>query len=246
MTDDTNAMSTADAFPVPGTASTTAAETAEPGETAATAATAAAETTAEITAGPAATPSTDVPAGAAPPTAAETTAAGIAATTAAMGAPITAAEASPIAVVAPRQGFSAAVAGRRLLRFVFAGALLAGGIYLGYQTFLQNRPAPAIVGDPAVFDSTTPAVVEDLAAAIGADDANAIRVALTAEMFSSYTSDMERFGISRIGSVETLGTYTDGARTATALVILGQTVDGNPFTINLVVIAQDGQIVRLR
>jgi hypothetical protein len=94
--------------------------------------------------------------------------------------------------------------------------------------------------------STPPPAVAELAAAIGSDDANGIRVALNSEMFSRYAADMERFGIVSVDGVATLGTYADGPRSATALAILGRTADGSPFTINLVVIAQDGQIVRLR
>ena len=134
----------------------------------------------------------------------------------------------------------------RLLRFAFAIALLVAGGYAGYQAYLANRPAAEIPGDPAVLGVPTPPAVAELAAAIGADDANGIRVALSADMFSSYAADLERFGITRVQSVETLGTFDDGDRSATALVILGETSDGSPFTINLVVIAQGGQIVRLR
>lgn len=151
----------------------------------------------------------------------------------------------PAVAPARRRLASAAMFGR-LLRFAFAIALLVGGGYVGYQAYLSNRPAPAIPGDPAVVGIPTPPAVAELAAAIGADDANAIRVSLTADMFSSYASDMERFGITKVQSVETLGTFKDGERTATALVILGRMTDGSPFTINLVVIAQGGQIVRLR
>lgn len=153
---------------------------------------------------------------------------------------------APIAAAPSRKGLASAALGARLLRFAFAIVLLVAGAYSGYQLYLDHRPAPEIPGDPAVVGTSTPPAVAELAAAIGSDDANAIRVALSADMFSSYAADMERFGITRVQSVETLGTFDDGDRTATALVILGQTVDGSPFTINLVVIAQGGQIVRLR
>ena len=154
--------------------------------------------------------------------------------------------ATPTVVPVRTAGSVALVIGRRLLRFAFTLALLGLGVYAGWQFFETNRPVPTVVGDPAVLGVPTPPAVAELAAAIGADDANGIRVALSSEIFSSYTSDMERFGIVRVDGVATLGTYADGPRSATALAILGRTVDGSPFTINLVVIAQDGQIVRLR
>ena len=126
-------------------------------------------------------------------------------------------------------------------------ALLALGVYGGWQVYTTNLPAPALPGDPAVVGVATPPAVAELASAIGADDANSIRVALNPDMFSRYTSDMERFGIATVDGVTTLATFADGPRTATALVIpLPPDTDLNPFTINLVVIAQDGQIVSLR
>ena len=161
-------------------------------------------------------------------------------------AALAAAIAAPIAAAPSRKGIGSAVLAGRLMRFAFAVVLLGAGAYAGYQVYLGNRPAAAIPGDPAVIGIPTPPAVAELAAAIGSDDANAIRVSLSADMFSSYAADMERFGITRVQSVETLGTFDDGDRSATALVILGQTTDGSPFTINLVVIAQGGQIVRLR
>jgi len=160
--------------------------------------------------------------------------------------PRAAVTATPIAAAPTRRRLGSAAVLGRVLRFAFAIALLTAGASAGYQVYLANRPAPEIPGDPAVVGIPTPPAVAELAAAIGSDDANAIRVSLSAEMFSSYAADMERFGITRVQSVETLGTFDDGNRSATALVILGQTVDGSPFTMNLVVIAQGGKIVRLR
>jgi hypothetical protein len=174
-----------------------------------------------------ATAATDVPAGAA--------------------AAVAAAPGASIAVpAADRARLSAVVIVRRLLGFAFTLALLVAGVYAGWQYYTASQPAPVAPGDPAVVGVPTPPIVSELASAIGADDANAIRVTLNAEMFSRYTADMERFGIQTIDGVTTLGTFADGPRTATALVILGRSADRNPFTINLVVIAQDGQIVRLR
>jgi hypothetical protein len=158
-----------------------------------------------------------------------------------------AAAATPIAVSKDdRARLSALVIGKRLLTLAITVALLGGGIYAGLQYYNTTHPAPVTPGDPAVLGVPTPPIVAELASAIDADDPNAIRVTLNAEMFSRYTADMERFGIASIDGVTTLGTFADGPRTATALVILGRSTDRNPFTINLVVIAQDGQIVRLR
>ena len=186
----------------------------------------------------------------APPATATATATDAATATATTTDPTTteAVSAAPAVATKPVRtaGAVALVVGKRLLRFAFTLALLGLGVYAGWQFYETNRPAPTVVGDPAVLGVATPPAVAELATAIGSDDANGIRVALSSEMFSSYTADMERFGIMKVEGVATLGTYMDGPRSATALAILGRTADGSPFTINLVVIAQDGQIVRLR
>jgi hypothetical protein len=182
-----------------------------------------------------------------PPQEGDVTAAATDVPAAATAATVAATPAASIAVPAPdRARLSVLVLGRRLLAFAFTVALLVAGIYAGWQYYTTSQPAPVAPGDPAVVGVPTPPIVSELASAIDADDANAIRVTLNAEMFSRYTADMERFGIQTIDGVTTLGTFADGPRTATALVILGRSADRNPFTINLVVIAQDGQIVRLR
>ena len=210
----------------------------------------AADSTAEASAvAPAAAPAT---AEATPADPAPAEAAATAATTAeahAADAGATAVPAAPgVAVDAPagrtRTRILAGV--RRFLRFAFALALFAAGILAGVDLFLRSQPVAAPVGDPAVNGVSAPAVVTELAAAINNDDADRIRSALAPEVFGSYTAEMERDGIVSVDGVETLGTYADGPRTATALVILGRTADGTAFAINLVVLAQDGQIVRLR
>jgi hypothetical protein len=193
-------------------------------------------------------------AGAEPPPADNDAAAAAVTTTAAATTASTTETMPTVTVPAPsiavpaanRSRLSGVVILRRLLNTAVTVALLVAGIYAGWQYYTSNQPTAAPPGDPAVVGVPTPPIVSELANAIGADDANAIRVTLNAEMFSRYTADMERFGIQSIDGVTTLGTFSDGPRTATALVILGRSVDRNPFTINLVVIAQDGQIVRLR
>lgn len=174
-------------------------------------------------------------------------------TTATVQAGVTAgtAAAAAVAPTAPaiptRRGrLVALVFARRLARLVAFVALVGLGVALGWQVYQQSRPVAPVVGDPAVIGVPAPAVVAELANAIGSDDADAIRAALTPDIFSSYAADMERFGIASIESVETLGTYADGPRSATQLVILARLADRSPFTINMVVVVQDGQVVRLR
>jgi hypothetical protein len=135
---------------------------------------------------------------------------------------------------------------RLLGRFGVSLALVALGVAIGWNAYLGSRPAPAIGGDPSVIGQPAPAVVQEFAQAISSGDSDAIRSALQQEMFARYTAEMQRFGIASIDAVETLGTFTDGPRTATALILHGVTMDRSPFSLNLVVVTQDGLIVRLR
>jgi hypothetical protein len=54
---------------------------------------------------------------------------------------------------------------------------------------------------------------------------------------------MARWEIQEVTSVETLATYEDGQRTATAFVMIGRDNSRNPVAINLIVETQAGNIV---
>lgn len=211
----------ADAMPLPGTPPAT-----DPAATSAADAIPATDAAIAVGDAPTATPEATLPAG-------------LAAT---IATPAADAPAKPVRRIRTR----ALVVGRRLLRLVLTLSLLGAGVYIGWRTFVDNRPVTEVVGDPAVVGNPTPAIVAELVAAIAADDADAIRAALSPEIFSSYTADLQNFGIARVEGVEALGTYVDGPRTATVLVIHGRDADRNAFNVNLVVITENGQIVRLR
>lgn len=161
------------------------------------------------------------------------------------GIPVAATSVAP-AVPARRARAILLVTGRRLLRFAFAAVLLAAGAYAGWQFYMSNQPVAVIQGDPAVVGVATPAVVAELATAIANDDSDAIRAAMAPEIFSSYTADLQSFGITQVVGVDTLGTYADGTRTATELVLHGRDATRNAFSMNLVVLTEGGVIVRLR
>ena len=162
-----------------------------------------------------------------------------------------AAPASEPAVAAPalparRTRTMALALGRRFVRLAFVVALLALGAGMGWQVYQNARPVPVVIGDPAVVGVPTPEIVAELANAIAADDSDAIRAALSPEIFSSYAADLQGFGIARVESVDTLGTYAAGPRTATELVLHGRDAQRTAFSINLVVLTENGLIVRLR
>jgi hypothetical protein len=221
-----DAIAAGAAVPGPsGTADATAATTTAATTTAAT--TTAAGTTAATTTAAATLPPPDAPA-----------------TDRATAMEAATAAAPALPVRRPRTVFLAF--GRRVLRFAVAAALLVAGVYAGWQVHVSSQPVTVIQGDPAVVGVPTPPVVVELANAIGADDADAIRAALAPEIFSSYTADLQNFSITQVLAVDILGTFADGPRTATGLVIHGRDPQRNAFSVNLVVLTEGGAIVRLR
>lgn len=135
---------------------------------------------------------------------------------------------------------------RRLVGLALSVAFLAGGVALGVQAYLGAQPPPAVVGDPATQGVPTPGAVEELAQAIARDDADAVRAALAPQIFDIYAGELQRWSFGTVTEVETLATYQDGPRAATALVLHGRTSERNPVAVHLIVLTENGQIVSLR
>ena len=156
-----------------------------------------------------------------------------------------AAVAATTGVSAARRRGLAVLAGLiRVLRFAFVVAIFVGGVALGYQAFLLSEPEPTgVSAGGATATGEAPPVVHELIAAIGSNDADRIRSAVPADPYKSFTSEMARWEFREVTSVETLATYVDGARTATAFMMIGRDNAGNPIAINLVVETESGAIV---
>lgn len=185
-------------------------------------------------------PAAETAAGAALAPTAETAAADAAA--AATGA---AAADAGLAVPARRPRRLAVLAGvTRVLRFAVMLALLTVGAAIGYQSFLTSRPAPTgPIADPATAGNLPAPVVREFLAAVGRNDADAIRSTVPAEPYKSLTAEMSRWEIHEVTKVDTLATFEDGQRTATAFVMIGRDSGQNPVAINLIVETQAGNIV---
>jgi hypothetical protein len=195
---------------------------------------------------PVAPPSTDatvVPADAGAIPAAEPTT-GAAASDAA-SAPAGVIDTNTVAVPVRRPRRLAVMAGLiRVARLALALALLAVGVAIGYQSFITSQPAPTgPVADPATAGNQPAPVVREFIAAVGRNDADAIRSAVPTDPYKSLTAEMERWEIQLVTSVETLATFEDGQRTATAFVMIGRDNSNNPVAMNLIVETEAGQIV---
>ena len=170
------------------------------------------------------------------------------------GPTVTATNAGDAATAAAEAGAAPAPARRRrlavlagltrLLRFALMLALLAVGVAIGYQSFLTSQPAPTgPVADPATAGNLPAPVVREFIAAVGRNDADAIRSAVPADPYKALTAEMARWEIQQVTKVETLATYEDGQRTTTAFVMIGRDSSRNPVAINLIVETEAGNIV---
>ena len=200
-------------------------------------------------------PATDPAAAAAEPVPASES---IAAAAAAEPAPASESIAAAAAVTAPvaepaapptirrtrRVALAAAAGLTRLLRFAAVLALFVGGVALGYsahQSTIVGSAAP--VADPATAGNQPAPVIRELIAAVESNDADRIRSVVPSEPYKLFTSEMQNWAFQEVTSVETLATFEDGTRTATAFVMIGRSAQGNPVTINLVVETDGGNIV---
>ena len=151
---------------------------------------------------------------------------------------------TPVVSAARRRGLAVVAGVGRILRFALVVALFAAGLVLGNQSFLNSQSAAArSAADPATVGKQPAPVVREFITAVGTNDADRIRSAVPAEPYKLFTSDIERWKFQQVTSVETLSTYEDGPRAATAFVMLGLDTNGNPIAMDLIVETQDGNIV---
>ena len=155
--------------------------------------------------------------------------------------------AAPVSAPARRRRLAVLAGLTRLLRFALVLALLAVGVAIGYRSFLTSEPAPTgPVADPATAGNLPAPVVREFIAAVGRNDADAIRSAVPADPYKALTAEMARWEIQQVTKVETLATYEDGQRTTTAFVMIGRDSSRNPVAINLIVETEAGNIVSFK
>jgi hypothetical protein len=133
-------------------------------------------------------------------------------------------------------------------RGVLMLALFVGGIALGAAAFQRSDQvaSTAPVVDPAVDGAEPPAVVHEFVTALAGGDADSLRSSLQAEPHARLTSEFRRFDIQSISAVDMLGTHVDGPRSATEVVMQGTTTDGQPISINLIILTDGNAIEGFR
>ena len=135
---------------------------------------------------------------------------------------------------------------RWLVARTLAVALFVGGAALGYNAFLTQQPPSTAVVDVATDGVPVPPAVEEFITALMANEPDALRSVVPAEPYQLLIAEMTRWGFTSISTVETLSTFVDGTRSATAIVMAGPTSNGAPITVNLVVHLDKGQLVNFR
>ena len=147
----------------------------------------------------------------------------------------------------PSRRLTAARGGLRLVQFVFGVALFVLGVWIGMQIFQANqKPSDVAVSGGVSNGIPTPPVVQEFADALGRGGSDAVRSSVSTEVFALLTSELQRWSYATVTHVDVLATAQDGPRTATGLILTGQTTDGRTMWINLVVHTDDGKISTLR
>jgi hypothetical protein len=160
-------------------------------------------------------------------------------------APIAAAEAPAVPAKPSRRPVILAWV-RRFVAFALAIALFVSGVVIGNTIFLRTHPAAPVSDGPITIAQTPPAVAMEFIAALGANNADAMRSSLNPQPNKDLTDEFARFGIKRVLSVQTLGTSVDGTRSATEILLKTEKTDGLPFEVNLVILVDGGQIEGFR
>ncbi len=164
--------------------------------------------------------------------------------------PVATVAATPVAdAPAADAARSTRVTARRVARTLAIVALsvglFVGGIALGatlYQNLRPEQVGHAVAGT----GDGPPAVAQEFISALAANDADALRSSLDQEPHLDLTREMTKFGIQRVDDVQTLGTHSEGSRSATEILMQYESTDGTPFAINLVILVDGGKIEGFR
>lgn len=134
----------------------------------------------------------------------------------------------------------------RVLTTIVSIALFAGGVALGVAAYRSTQPVEAPTADPATAGMAPPAIVREFVAALGSDDADALRSAVPADPYRLLAGELQKWDISTVTSVETLATLVEGERSVTQLVLRGRDPASAPIVINLMVHTNGQSIVSFR
>jgi hypothetical protein len=173
-------------------------------------------------------------------------------------APATAAapEGASMAVGTGSRRRLAVVAGLgRLARTLVMVAIFVGGVYLGYSRFLAVQPAPTTAGPVTVGDET-PTAVRAMVQALSRNDLDAVRSSVSpirndqgevvSDPYRWLAGELQSMRMQQVSQVELVGTFVDGDRTATAIVISGRSTQGADVARQLIVQTVNGNIVIFR
>jgi hypothetical protein len=208
---------------------------------------------------PPATPATAEPAATEPvvPPAPSVDTAAPTATTATAVAPA----ATPAATVAaaeptPRRRLALMAGLTRIARMTVMVAIFAAGVALGYARFQAVQPVTAAAAGPVTAGETTPISVHALIQALSRNDLDAARTSVSplrndqgeviTDPYRWLAGELQAMRLQAVSRVQLVGTFVDGQRTATAIVISGRSTQGADVSRQLIVQTLNGNIVSFR
>jgi hypothetical protein len=168
---------------------------------------------------------------------------------------------SPEATVAvaetkPRRRLALLAGLARLARLTVMVAIFVAGVTLGYARFQAMQPAAAAAGPVTAAGETTPISVHALIQALSRNDLDAARSSVSplrndqgevvTDPYRWLAGELQAMRLQAVSKVQLVGTFVDGDRTATAIVISGRSTQGADVSRQLIVQTVDGNIVSFK
>ena len=138
---------------------------------------------------------------------------------------------------------------------VVMSAIFVGGVALGYARFQAVQPVTPAAANAATAGET-PISVQALIQALANNDFDAARTSVSPirneqgqivnDPYRWLAGELQTMRLQAVNKVGLVGTYVDGQRTATAIVISGRSTQGADVSRQLIVQTVDGNIVSFR
>lgn len=129
-------------------------------------------------------------------------------------------------------------------------ALFGVGVALGWSAWLRAQPPPETAAQPAAVETGTttdiPTPVQSLVAALTSDNQTQLQTVIPADPYRLLAGELSRRDVAKIQGARALSTYSNGADSATEILIGGYDSSGDPVFFNLVVHLHMGVISEFR
>jgi hypothetical protein len=156
----------------------------------------------------------------------------------------------------PRRRLALMAGLARLARLTVMVAIFVAGVALGYARFQATQPTTAAAAGPVTAGESTPISVHALIQALGRNDLDAARSSVSplrneageviTDPYRWLAGELQAMRLQAVSKVQLVGTFVDGQRTATVIVISGRSTQGADVARQLIVQTDNGNIVSFK